>query len=70
MFDTLAYAAFFCTLSFMIGSIAQTVIVLVLTYGQIVGRGDTIQWNFKPLGINLMVWSGLTAFLWHYNFGG
>lgn len=70
MLDTLAYTAFFCTFSFMLGSIAQMGITLVLTYGQIVGRDTPVKWDFKPLGINLMLWSGLTAFLWHYNFGG
>lgn len=69
MFDTLAYAAFFFTFSFLLGSIAQMGIVLALKCSQIIGRDGEVSWNFKPLGINLMLWSGLTAFLWHYNFG-
>lgn len=74
MLDTVihyvAYFGFFFTISFLVGTIAQTIIQLVLAYAQTVGRDEDISWDFTSVGRNLMLWLGLSAFLWHYNFGG
>ena len=69
MLGIVAYAGFFFCFAFMVGSFLQTFIHLVTTYALVVGRKQDVSWNFRQLGLNVMLWTGMTAFLWHYNFG-
>ena len=63
------YIAFFVCLSLTIGTITTYVVDVLICIALLVGRSGDVTWNFTWQSINLMVWSGLTVFLWHYNFG-
>ncbi len=65
----IAYIAFFFSLAFLVGAIVQMTIEVILTVAQIIGRTGSVTWNFTYMGINLMLWTGMTAFLFLYNFG-
>ncbi len=71
MLEIIAYAGFFFSFAFMVGAFFQAFMYLTLITAQIVGRPQSeVSWDYKALGRNIMLWTGVTAFLWHYNFGG
>lgn len=65
----IAYCLFFVCLGVLIATIFDYVLQASLVYALIVGRKQEVKWNFTAFNILLAVMSGLTAFLWHYNFG-
>ena len=68
LFDiNFAYGAFFVCLALFIGSLSQIYIQLKLVEAQI-GAKVAVKYDFGTMGINLMLWSGLTAWLFHINF--
>lgn len=64
------YGAFFVALSLLVGAVAQIISQVVLLHAQIVGRPTVdVQWDLTATVTNLMVWTGVTAWFWHLNFG-
>lgn len=64
-----AYILFWPVLAMAVGTVFEYITDVVMTVALIHGRDGDVRWNFGMIGLRLMLWVGLTAFLWHYNFG-
>lgn len=69
MLGMAAYYCFFFSFAFLVGAFFQAFVDLTILIARLTARDESIKWDFKQLGRNIMLWTGMTVFLWHYNFG-